>query len=46
MKHKITISINAEILKWIDKRVKTEMSKSCSHGLKYCTDIIYDRKIL
>ncbi len=45
MKHKTAISVDADILKWIDKEVKTGRFRNKSHGFEQCVRVIRDRKI-
>ena len=45
MKHKITMSLEADIIKWVDSQCKTGRFRNRSHGFEQCAKIIKDRKI-
>ena len=45
MKHKITMSIEADIIKWIDSETKTGRFRNISHGFEQCARLVRDRKI-
>ena len=45
MKHKITMSIEAEIVKWVDSQCDTGRFRNRSHGFEYCARAIRDGKI-
>ena len=45
MKHKITMSLEAEIINWIDSETKTGRFRNRSHGFEQCARLVKDRKI-
>ena len=45
MKHKITMSIEAEIVKWVDSQCDIGRFRNRSHGFEYCARAIRDGKI-
>lgn len=45
MKHKITMSLDVEIIKWIDSETKTGRFRNRSHGFEQCARLVKDRKI-
>jgi len=46
MKLKITMSLELEIIKWIESQVKIGKFRNRSHGFEYCARIVRDRKII
>ncbi|MCH7648414.1 MAG: hypothetical protein IIA83_07400 [Thaumarchaeota archaeon] len=46
MKHKITMSLEVDIIKWIDAQTETGRFRNRSHGFEQCARIIKDRKIV
>ena len=46
MKHKTAISVDVDILKWVDKEVQTGRFRNKSHAFEQCVRVIRDRKII
>ena len=46
MKHKISLTVDTEMIKYIDSLVKTARFRNRSHGFEYCVKIVKDRKCL
>lgn len=40
MKHKITISIDAEVMRWVDSEVEKDRFRNRSHGFEYCVKMV------
>jgi len=45
MKHKITLTVESDIVNWIDSESKTGRFRNRSHGFEQCARLIKDRKI-
>lgn len=45
MKHKISASIEVDILQWIDSEAESGRFRNRSHGLEYCARIVRDQGI-
>lgn len=45
MKHKIAISVDVEIVQWVDSEVQRDRFRNRSHGFEYCAKIVRDREI-
>ena len=45
MKHKITMSIEASVIRWVDSQIKTGRFRNRSHGFELCARIVWDRRI-
>ena len=45
MKIKTAISIDYELLKWIEAEIKKGRFANKSHGVSYCVRIVKERKI-
>jgi len=45
VKIKTAISIDHDLLKWIENEVKSGRFANKSHGINYCVKIVKDRKI-
>ena len=45
MKHKITMSIEVDVIQWIDSQIKTGRFRNRSHGFELCARIVRDRRI-
>ena len=46
MKHKIAMSIEVDVIKWVDTQIKTGRFRNRSHGFEQCARIVCDRKIV
>ena len=46
MKCKITMSLESEIIKWVDSQTKTGRFRNRSHGFEQCARIVMNRKII
>ena len=46
MEHKITMSVEVDMIKWIDTQIKAGRFRNRSHGFEQCVRIVYDRKIV
>jgi len=44
MEHKIAVSIESDIVKWIDSESEKGKFRSRSHGFEYCARIVKDRE--
>lgn len=44
-KVKTAISVDSEILKWIEQQVKTGRFANVSHGFEYCARTVKERKL-
>lgn len=45
MKHKIAMTIEAEIVRWVDSEAKKGRFRNRSHGFEYCARVVRDREI-
>ena len=45
MKHKITMSIEADVIAWVDSQIETGRFRNRSHRFELCSRIVRDRKI-
>ncbi|MCH7560332.1 MAG: hypothetical protein IIC67_03005 [Thaumarchaeota archaeon] len=45
MKIKTAISIDSDLLKWIESEIKVGRFANKSHGINYCVKMVKDRKI-
>lgn len=45
MKHKIAISVDADVMRWVDSGVEKDRFRNRSHGFEYCVKIVRGREI-
>ena len=45
MKHKITMTIESDVINWVDSQIKTGRFRNRSHGFEQCARIVWVRKI-
>lgn len=45
VKHKITVSIESDIVRWVDAESQTGRFRNRSHGFEYCARIVKERDI-
>ena len=45
VKHKIAMTIEAEIVRWVDSEARKGRFRNRSHGFEYCARIVRDREI-
>ncbi len=45
VKHRITTTIDAEMVQWIDSEAKRWRFRNRSHGFEYCIRIVKDRDL-
>ena len=45
IKHRITTTVDAEIVRWIDSEAERGRFRNRSHGFEYCARIVKDRDL-
>lgn len=46
MKLKITMSLEVEIIQWVEEQVKSGRFRNRSHGFEHCARLTRDRQIM
>ena len=45
MKHKIAMSIEADVIKWVESQIRTGRFRNRSHGFEQCARLVRDMDI-
>jgi len=44
MKHKITVTVEADVIRWIESEAEKGRFRNRSHGFEYCARLTRDRE--